>query len=84
MIIRSSVRFERRDNQITMIAAGRQVGKTSLVKKLYDILNQPDLDEVGIVIDANGKEIGFVDVLWCRKNDITFTNGNELSIVQRT
>lgn len=83
VVIRSSVRFEKRDNRAAMIAAGRQLGKTSLVQKLYDILNQPDVDEVGIVIDTVGKEAGFVDVLWCRKHDVTFTDANELSIVQR-
>lgn len=83
VVLRESVRFEKIDNRAAMVAAGRQLGKTNLVQRLYDILNQPGLEEVGIVVDVVGKEVGFIDVLWGNRPDVTFTDVNHLSIVQR-
>jgi len=83
VVIREAVRFEKIDNRAAIVAASRQLGKSHLVRRLMGMLGQPAVDEVGIVVDVDGKETGFVDVLWCRAHDVSFTDANELSIVQR-
>lgn len=83
VVIRSAVRFEKRDHTKAMLKAGRQVGKTHLVQRLMDMLKQPEVDEVGIVVKLDKDDLDFIDILWCRRLDISYNSIDEISIVQR-
>jgi hypothetical protein len=83
VILRSSVRFEKGGRVRGMLKAARQIGKTHLVQRLMDMMKQPEVDEVGIVIKLDPADRSFVDILWCRRLDIVYNSIDELSIVQR-
>lgn len=81
IVLREGVRFDTLEARKNLVQAARQIGKTRLIQSL-DALNNPDFDEVGIVINCY-HDSEYIEIIWCRKTRSSMHLVEDLSVVQR-